>query len=103
MRTLSKLHALVSPTIEVFKVAIDATYGDTTHIYNAYIGNNNQPGSIGIRIAENVSESSIISPRFTGIPSPLAVDAKSQTIVLFWDSPGDPKSECLLPPGCNSR
>ena len=28
---------IYSPTVEVFEVAIDASYGDTTHVYNAYL------------------------------------------------------------------
>ena len=47
-----------SPTIEGFGVGIHASYGDTTHIYNAYLGNDNgvlcNCSDVGIRIAEDM-------------------------------------------------
>ena len=88
---------IYSPTIESFQVGVDASYGDTTHIYNAYLGNDGQ--GIGIRIAENMSESTIISPRLDHIATPL-INNSPTTMVLYWDSPGDPPSQCALPPQC---
>ena len=91
---------ITSPTIEGFNIGIDAMYGDTTHVYNAYMGNDGQ--GIGIRIAANMSESAIISPRLDHIMTPLINDSPT-TIVLYWDSPGDPPSQCNLPPQCTSK
>ena len=49
---------MYSPTIEGFGVGIHASYGDTTHIYNAYLGNDNgvlcNCSDVGIRIAEDM-------------------------------------------------
>ena len=117
-----------SPTIEGFGVGIHASYGDTTHIYNAYLGNDNgvlcNCSDVGIRIAEDMcaalfvsaapqlpnwpsagvcarSESAVISPRLDHITTPTIINS-STTVVLFWDSPGDPPSQCVLPPQCSA-
>lgn len=89
---------IYSPTIEGFNVGIDAMYGDTTHVYNAYLGNDGQ--GVGVRVWANMSESTIISPRLDHIAIPLINDSPT-TIVLYWDSPGDPPSRCNLPPQCH--
>ena len=95
-----------SPTIEVFGVGIHASYGDNTHIYNAYLGNDNGVAcnctDVGIQFAENMSESAVVSPRLDHITMPTAIHSTT-TVVLFWDSPGDPTSQCVLPPQCFSN
>jgi hypothetical protein len=47
-----------------------------------------------------MSESAIISPRLDHIATPLINDSPT-TVVLYWDSPGDPPSQCQLPPECH--
>ena len=60
---------IYSPTIEVFDTAIDARYGDTTHVYNAYIGNDGN--GTGITIGKDMTESAIISPRLDHMTTPI--------------------------------
>ena len=49
------------------------------------------------------SESAIISPRrLDHIATPL-INESPTTIVLYWDSPGDPASQCNLPPQCHTE
>jgi hypothetical protein len=91
---------IYNPTIELFDVAIDAMYGDTAHIYNAYIGNAGK--GIGIRFYANQTESSVLSPRLDHISEPIIMESET-SIVLFWDSAGDPTSQCKLPPQCQHR
>ena len=100
---------IYSPTIEAFHVGIDASYGDTTHVYNAYLSGAEwpvgKPHGIGVRIAANMSESAVISPRMdmeSATATPIINDSPT-TIVLYWDSPGDPPSQCQIPPQCYGK
>ena len=78
-------------------------------MYNAYLSGAEwpvgKPHGIGVRIAANMSESAVISPRMdmeSATATPIINDSPT-TIVLYWDSPGDPPSQCQIPPQCYGK
>jgi len=68
-------------SIEGFSsVGIDVKRGDTIHMQHLYFANNKEKAT-GIRIAEEVSDCTIIQPRFSRITTP--IDNKSpKTLIL---------------------
>ena len=58
-------------SIEGFRsVGVDIKRGDTVHMHHLYFANNNED-AIGIRIAEQVSDCTIVQPRFSHTTTPI--------------------------------
>jgi len=64
-------------TIEGFGVGIDAKRGDTVHVLYPYFAT----GDVGIRIAEGVSQCTVISPRYSLVETPID-DQGSDTVLI---------------------